>query len=171
MKKLLFALLFLSGISVFAQFRQPGRGVRQAPPSQNQQVFDFNPEKAIGLITYNVEKTAKKVGVKKNKDSYNKFVNALSKFNKEVTDLKRINSFTFNQEKENVESSHKLTMESRDFSVLQKAYQRASETFKPIVKELEIKEKALDSVMVGLLSKKQLKKFKKYTETLKRKRS
>ena len=175
MKRIVFLLLLLSVVSASAQFmnQRRGRGIRQSPmPNQNQpQEFVFNPEKAIGIVIYDVERAAKKIGLKnKKKDEYKQFSTLLTKFNKDMRDLARINSFTFSQEKQNVESSHKLSMESRDFSLLEKAYKQASEKFKPIVDQVKEKEKKLDTSFKTFLSKKQMTKWGKYKQKQKTKR-
>lgn len=172
MKKLLFLFFFLSAVSVFAQFRNPGRGIRQAPaPNQNQAApFEFNPEKAIGITVYDIERAAKKIGLKKSKDEFKTFKNTLYKFNKEIKGLTRINSFTFSQVKQNVESAQKLATESRDYTILTNAYKEASTTFKPIVDVVVEKEKKLDASLKAFLSKKQFAKWEKYKRKQKTKR-
>lgn len=164
MKKLIFLLLIFVGFSTYAQFRQPGRGIRQSQdPNQVQAApFEFNPQKVIGITTYDVERAAKKIGLSGNKPEFKSFKDTILKFNKDIKDLSRINSFTFTQVKNNVESAQKLATESRDFSILQNAYKEASETFEPIVKIVTDKEKSLDESLKSFLSKKQFDKWLKY---------
>lgn len=172
MKKfLIIALVFIS-IDATAQFRNPGRGIRQSQtPNQNQPPeFKFHPKKAIGIVIYDVDKAAKKIGLKKSKPEFKTFKSTLVKFNKELNGLARINSFTFQQVKQNVEASHKLATESRDYSILTNAYKEASDTFKPIVDIVKEKEKSLDATLKSFLNKKQLAKWEKYKRKQKTKR-
>lgn len=173
MKKYTLLILLFIGLNSTAQFMNPGRGIRQSPTpnEQNQQnPLLFNAEKAIGVTYYDVEKTAKKIGIKKNSDSFKKLKDTLVKFNKEIKDISRINSFTFSQAKIKVESAQKLATESRDFTILKSAYKEVSEDFKPIVEEVEKKEKKLDSFFKNLLTKKQFDKWEKYKLKLKTQR-
>ena len=68
-----------------------------------------------------------------------------------------------------MESAQKESMKSRDFSALQKANKEVTESFKPIIKVIDDKEKKLDDVLKGILSEKQFKKWTKYRENLKKK--
>lgn len=177
MKKVVLLLLVLMSITASAQFMNPrmnqrGRGIRQAPmPNQNQkQKFEFNPARNIGITIYDVEQAAKKIKLKKSKKEFVAFKNTLTKFNKDLNDIKRINTFTFAQQKNNVESSYKLANESRDATLLTAAFKQASEAFAPIVKQVEAKEKALDEALQAILSAKQMERWKKYKRKQKTKR-
>ncbi len=173
MKRLFILFLVLSSLSATAQFRNPGRGIRQSPtPNQGQpRKYEFNPEKSIGLTIYKIDKAAKKIGLKESKPEYKSFKNIIYRFNRDVRDLSRINTFTFSKMKQEVESAHKLSVDSRDFTLLKAALKTASDTFKPIVEQLKEKEKALDEKLKPILSKKQFKKWEKYKLKQKTKRS
>ena len=173
MKNYTLIILLLLGFKVSAQFMNPGRGIRQSPTpnEQNQQnPIAFNAEKAIGITYYDVNKTAKKLGIKKNSETFKKLNDTLVKFNKDIKDISRINSFTFSQAKIKVEGAQKLATESRDFTILKTAYKEISEDFKPIVEEVEKKEKNLDSFFKMFLTKKQFIKWEKYKLKLKTQR-
>ena len=68
-----------------------------------------------------------------------------------------------------MEAGQKETIKSRDYSALQKANKEVTESFKPIIKVIEDKEKKLDLDLKEFLSEKQQKKWVKYKENLKRK--
>ena len=174
MRKFTFLVFLLAGLSVAAQFRNPGRGIRQAPnrnQQNNTQPFpEFSPERAIGITYYNPEKAAKKIKLKKSKDEFGTFKKMILKFNKDVKDIARINSFMFLEAKQKVDGAQKLATESRDYTLLRTAFKEVGETFKPIVDIITEKEKKLDSLVKPLLNDKQFKKWKKYKENQKTKR-
>ena len=68
-----------------------------------------------------------------------------------------------------MEAAQKETIKSRDFTALQKANKEVTESFKPIIKVIEDKEKKLDLELKEVLTGKQQKKWIKYKENLKRK--
>ena len=68
-----------------------------------------------------------------------------------------------------MEAAQKETIKNRDYSALQKANKEVTESFKPIIKVIEGKEKKLDATLKEILTEKQQKKWLKYKETLKRK--
>lgn len=173
MKKLVVFILLLFEISVYAQFRRPGRGIYQSQtPQQNE--FSFSPEQAIGVVYYDVKKTTKKIDLKnrkKSKKAFEVFTKSLSKFNKDMKDLVRIYGFILNQQKQQVESARELAVESRDVKIYQDALKQASEAFKPIVEEIKEKEKAMDSVIKPLMTEDQFKSWVKFREKQKKKAS
>lgn len=173
MKNLFILFFVLTSLSANAQFRNPGRGIRQSPqPNQNQpREYEFSPEKAIGITVYNIPKAAKKIGLKESKPEYQKFKNIIYRFNKDIKGLSRINTFTFSKIKQEVESAQKLSLEARDFTTFKNALRKASDTFKPIVDQVKEKEKSLDEKLKPILSKKQFKKWEKYKQRQKTKRS
>ena len=68
-----------------------------------------------------------------------------------------------------MEAAQKETIKSRDFTALQKANKEVTESFKPIIKVIEDKEKKLELDLKEVLTGKQQKKWIKYKENLKRK--
>ena len=60
-------------------------------------------------------------------------------------------------------------MKNRDFSALRKANKEVTESFKPIIKVIDDKEKKLDITLKEILSEKQYKKWVKFKENLKKK--
>lgn len=176
MKAVIFSLLFFVSISSFAQFMNPRGGMNQRgrmgqPQMRNPQPQKppaFDGKKAIGIVNYDPEKTAKKISLKKSGKKFDSFKKIIVKFNKEINDVARINSFTFSEAKVKIESAQKLASESRDYSVLQNTYKEVSDLFKPIVNEVNRKEEELDNSLKPLLSEKQFKKWKKYKQKRKK---
>jgi len=68
-----------------------------------------------------------------------------------------------------MEAAQKETIKSRDYTALQKANKEVTESFKPIIKVIEDKEKKLDLELKEILTGKQQKKWIKYRENLKKK--
>ena len=170
-KNIIFTLLILFSLTAEAQF-QNNRGGRQRvlerPPNtarQSDPVFDV--EKNIGMTFYNVEKIAKKISVKKSSETYKKITSIFSAFNKDLKQVKRINTFVLTEGKTKVELAQKDVIDNRDYSVLEKAYKEVSVSFAPIVKVIEEKEVVLEKDLAKVLSEKQLKKWKKYKKKLK----
>ena len=126
-------------------------------------------EKAVGLTFYNIEKVAKKIGVKKASKTFDKLASIFNSFNRELKQVKRINTFLFSEGKSKMEAAQKEAMKNRDFSALQKANKEVTESFKPIIKVIEEKEEKLDTDIEKVLTDKQQKKWVKYKTNLKKK--
>tara|TARA_R110002073_G_scaffold123234_1_gene266759 strand:+ start:55062 stop:55586 length:525 start_codon:yes stop_codon:yes gene_type:complete len=153
-----------------AQFnRNRGRTANVRPDTRTQQKPpEFNVEKTIGLNIYNIEKTLKRIGVKKPKDKVKKISSIFSTFNKKNGELARLNSFAFSETKNNIEYALKQTQKTQNTSFMQKAYKDMATSFEGIIKELVEREKQLDAALEPLLSKKQFKKWKSYKVRLRK---
>tara|TARA_R110002074_G_scaffold293514_8_gene465221 strand:+ start:299 stop:820 length:522 start_codon:yes stop_codon:yes gene_type:complete len=168
---MLFTLLILFSLSAESQMMNRRQRIVDRPPMtpDQQKLPEFNVEKTVGMTFYNIEKLTKKVGVKKSSDTYKQVASIIKFFNKDMSQVKRINSFLMSEGKTKVELAQKETFESRDYSVLEKAYKEVSVSFEPIVKVVLEKEKDLDKKLEKILSEKQIKKWKKYKKKLKTK--
>ena len=176
-KTLLIAILIFS-ITAEAQYgsrygsqynRRQSMQPRQPRAAQQSRVPEIDVEKAVGMVFYNTEKVSKKIGVKKSSDVFIKITSIFNLFNKELKQIKRINTFLFSEGKSKMEAAQKETIKSRDFTALQKANKEVTESFKPIIKVIEDKEKKLELDLKEVLTGKQQKKWIKYKENLKRK--
>lgn len=175
-KGILLSLFVLSFLTVEAQQVLPNgqrmrqRVVNRTPGTTSaQRNPEFNVEKAIGLTIYDIERITKKVGIKKSNDNYNKVEKIFKDFNKEMNQVKRINGFLLSQAKSKVESAQTQVLETREYSILEKAYKEVSEGFKPITAEIKTQEEGLDKKLKEVLSDKQFKKWKKLQTKMKRK--
>lgn len=171
-KNIIFTLIILFSLTAEAQLqnnRNRRQRVMDRPPASSQRPKDpvFDVERNIGMIFYKIEKVAKKVRVKKSSDTYKKLTSILYVFNKDLKQVKRINTFLLSEGKTKVEVAQKDVLENRDYSVLEKAYKEVSVSFESIVKVIEEKEKELDKKLEKILSEKQLKKWKKYKKKIK----
>ncbi|MAC86888.1 MAG: hypothetical protein CMQ52_02010 [Gammaproteobacteria bacterium] len=146
------------------QQRQPMTTPKQKPPS-------FNVEKAIGMNIYNIEKVMKKIGVKGSSDYRQDVTNIFKDFNKDLNQVKRINTFLFSEGKLKMEAAQKESFNTRDYGILQEAYKEVTATFKPVTKIVKEKEDHLDEKLEKILSVKEYKKWKKYKTNLKKKKS
>ena len=152
-EKIFFIVLFLFSATINAQFnsqynrggigggrfqqRQPTTTAKQKPPS-------FNIEKAVGMTFYNSEKVIKKIGLKKSSEIAKVTTNIIEKFNKDLNQLKRINTFLFSEAKNKIESAQREAFELRDYVIFQKAYKDVTTIFKPVVKVVKEKEEKLN---------------------------
>ena len=142
---------------------------RQPRAAQQPRAPKIDVEKAVGLTFYNIEKVAKKIGVKKSSETFDKLASIFNSFNRELKQIKRINTFLFSEGKSKMEAAQKEAMKNRDFSALQKANKEVTESFKPIIKVIEEKEEKLDTDIEKVLTDKQQKKWVKYKTNLKKK--
>ena len=173
-KHILFISLFFSAFFAEAQYnsqfnRRQSMQPRQPRAAQQPRAPKIDVEKAVGLIFYNLEKVAKKTGVKKSSDTYSKFSSVLNSYNKELKQIKRINTFLFSEGKSKMETAQKEAIKNRDYTALRIANKEVTESFKPIISSIEEKNKKLDLDLEKILSVKQLKKWKKFNASIKKK--
>lgn len=177
-KKVILISFLLFSITTEAQYGSPygsqynrrqSMQPRQPRAAQQPRAPEINVEKAVGLVFYNTEKISKKVGVKKSSNTFKKMSSIFNSFNKELKQIKRINTFLFSEGKSKMEAAQKESMKNRDFSALRKANKEVTESFKPIIKVIDDKEKTLDVTMKEILSEKQYRKWIKYKGNLKKK--
>ena len=176
MKNLVLIALFLFSLEGFAQFNNNngGRGTlqhRRPVNSKSQKPPEFNVEKAIGLNFYDVEKVLNKMKIKNSDANYTSLVSLFENFNKELKDYSRINSFSFSEAKKTIEAAQKKSMDSQDYSFVQKAYLKIIEDLKPAINLVKEKNEELDKNLKGLLSEKQFSKWEKYKKKQARSRS
>lgn len=168
MKRIIIFFFLLCSFSlVNAQIRQ-GRTQNVRPETNNTKPPEFKPRKFAGIVTYDTEKVLKKVGVKKSNENYSKISSILKGFNKDMNDFSRLNTFTFNNVKSNVDAAQKQSVKSQDYSSLREAYSSASKALAPIIKQVIEKENTLNEKLKPLFSKKQFSKWVKYKLKLKK---
>ena len=162
-RNLIFISFLLFSMLVSAQFNRNNlRNQNVRPDTRIQKAPEFNTQKVVGLNIYDIEKVLKKIGVKKTSDNFKKAASVFKVFNKKNKELSRINTFTFSEVKKTIEAAQKKTQKTRDASFIQNAYKQMGVSLKDVVQELSKREKQLDADLEPLLSKKQLKKWKKY---------
>jgi uncharacterized protein YoxC len=172
MKKIIFLIILGCAINTQAQYgnsqrngqRQPGQQVPQIP--QKKQEPKFEVEKYLGIIVYNIKKTAKKSSIKLSSKQGKEFNKVLTKFNKDIKGITRINSFLLRSTKEMVENFQKKAIESGDYSNQMSIHKKMNERLKQIVETLREEDKKLDETMKVLLSENQYKKWIKYNKKL-----
>ncbi len=173
-KHILFVFLFFSTFFAEAQYnsqynRRQSLRPRQPQAAQQPRAPKVDVEKAVGLIFYNIEKVTKKIGVKKSSDTYPKVSSVLNSHNKELKQIKRINTFLFSEGKSKMEAAQKEAIKSRDPTPLRLTSKEVTKSFKPIISTIEEKDKKLNLELEKILSVKQLKKWKKYNASIKKK--
>lgn len=168
-KHIVFILLFLFSATINAQFNRQRIQPRTPVVSQQQRFPEVDVEKAVGMIFYDSEKVLKKIGVKKSSKNFNLIISILKKFNRDLNQVKRINSFLFSEGKSKIEFARKESAKSGDFSIIRNATKDVTTMFEPIVEVVKEKEKNLDLELEKILSSKELNKWNKYKMVLKRK--
>lgn len=170
-------LLFFIGLTSYAQMggmgmnRGMGMGtqrIRNMAPTQNTSKPDFQIEKQLGIVIYDIEKAAKKSKLKINSDEGKQFQSILTMYNRTIRDFRRINSFTLRSTKELVDNYQKQAEESRDFSGFEKIQKQVAESLKDIRETLKSEDIKLDKQIKLLLSDKQYKKWISYNRSIKK---
>ena len=169
-KLLVSILLFLFSLSAYAQYNRRQRIQPRGPVApQKQRLPEIDVEKAVGMTFYNTEKVIKKIGLKKSMEAFDVLTSIFGRFNKELNQVKRINSFLFYEGKAKIEFARQESFKTKDYSVIQKATKEVTSTFEPIIEVVEEKEKNLDLELEKVLSSKQFKKWIKYKMSVKKK--
>ena len=172
MKKIILLFIFGCAFTAQAQYgngqrngqRQQRQGASQTPQKAPKPKFEV--EKFLGIIVYDIKKAAKKTSIKLSSKEGKEFSKVLTKFNKDIKGITRINSFSLKGTKEMVESFQKKSMESGDFSNQRNVQKKMNERLKPIAITLRGEDKKLDKTMKGLLSENQYKKWIKYNKKM-----
>jgi hypothetical protein len=173
MKKIILLLILGCSFTTNAQFgngqRNGQRQQRQRQmPQTNQKAPEpkFEVKKYLRIVIYDIKKAAKKSRIKLSSKEGKEFSKVLTKYNKDLKDITRINSFLLRSTKEMVESFQKKSMESGDFSDQMNVQKKMNKHLKPIAKTLRKEDIKLDKTMKGLLSKNQYKKWIKYNRKM-----
>ena len=167
MKKLIF--LFILAFSTISQAQmRNGQRRSQLPQTQQRQPPepDFKVDKYLGIVVYDIKKAAKKSSVKLSSKEGKEFSKVLTKYNKDIKDFRRINSFVLRSTKDMIDNFQKKAMKSGDFSNQPKIVKQMNENLKPISETLKKEDEKLDKSMKSLLSEKQYKKWIKYNKKL-----
>lgn len=165
MKKYILLLFVFTSLIAHSQFNNGMRNQRQRQMPQTQQKQpepDFEIEKYLGILIYDIEKAAKKSSIKLSFDEGKKFFKTITAYNKKIKDISRINSFTLRSTKEMVENFQKNAQKTGDLSKQVEVQKTMTENLKPISDVLRIEDKKLDASMKEILSSKQYKKWIKY---------
>lgn len=168
MKKLLFLFAAMSFYTVSAQYMNGGmqnqrqRQSMNAP--ENKPKPNFNVEQYLGIVVYDIEKTAKKIGVKTPSDEGKSFSKILIDYNKKIKEIKRINTFTLNSTKEMVENFQKNVINNRDYSNQAEVQKKLENNLKSVSETLKKEDQKLDADIKKILSEKQHQKWIKYNK-------
>lgn len=169
MKKFISLFIFLFALTLQAQLRNGGlRGNRNPIPQQQTtpKAPEFNIERYIGIVSYNVEKAAKKTGIDLSSEKGKKFATFLKIYNRDTDQIRAINGFTLKNTKDMVENFQQKALETRDLSNQQKVQKTMVEKLKPIADAIKVEDKKLDDKVFNLLSEKQYKKWIKYNKKI-----
>lgn len=168
-RHIVFILLFLFSLRIEAQYNRQRIQPRTPVVSQQQRFPEIDVEKAVGMFFYDSEKVLKKIGVKKSSDNFNLVAAILKKFNRELNQIRRINSFLFSEGKAKIDYARKESVKSGDFSIIRNATKEVTSMFDPIIEVVKESEKNLDLELEKILSSKELNKWLKYKRNMKKK--
>ena len=171
MKKIILFLILGCAITAEAQYgyrnnNQRRRQNQAIQPSQKTAKSDFPIKKYLGIVVYDVEKTAKKSSIKLSSKEGKEFSKVITKYNKDIKDITRINSFLIKSTKDLVDQFQDRSRETGDYSNQQKIQLKMAENLKPISETLKEEDTKLDKTIKELLSEKQYKKWIKYNKKL-----
>lgn len=168
MKKYIFLLFVFTSFLAQSQFGgMRNQRQRQMPQTQRTPPEpNFKIDRYIGIVFYDIKKAAKKSSVKLKSKEGKVFSSALTKYNKDVKDIRRINSFTLRSTKEMVENFQKKARDTGDFSNQIEVQKKMGENLKPIVETLKVEDMKLVKTLKEILSEKQYKKWIKYSRKI-----
>jgi len=170
MKKIILLLILGCAFTAQAQYgNRNGGSQRQSQMGQTQQKApepNFNVERYIGIVNYDIKKTAKKSSIKLSSKEGKEFSKVLTKYNKDIKDITRINSFLLRSTKDMIDNFQKSSRETGDFSNQKKVQIKMGENLKPIFETLKVEDLKLDATMKELLNEKQYKKWIKYNRKI-----
>ncbi len=169
MKNYIFLLFVLTSFLVHSQFggmRNQRQRQMQMPQTQQAPKPNYEIEKYLGIVIYDIEKAMKKSSIKPSSKIGKDFSYILKKYNRKISDIRRINSFTLKSTKEMVENFQIHVQKTGDFSDKAKIDKQMVKNLKPITETLKNEDIALDKKIRNLLSKKQYKKWIKYNKRL-----
>lgn len=170
MKKYLLILTLLTSFLAQSQLNRGGmRNGRQRQMIQNPRKApepNFQVEKYLGIVIYDIEKAAKKSSIETSSTEGKLFSKLLLEYNREIKEIRRINSFTLRSTKEMMENFQKKARESGNFSERTKVQQKMIKNLTPISEALKLKDKKFNTSVKRILSEKQYKKWIKYNRKL-----
>ena len=170
MKKIIFLLTIMTFCSVNAQFMNGGlqnqrqRQMMQTPERAPEPNFDV--DQYLGIVVYDIEKTAKKSSVKLDSEEGKSFSKILTDYNSKIKQIRRINSFTLNSSKEMVENFQRAVIKNRDYSNQVEVQKKLAEDLKPISETMKTEDQKLDVEIKKILSEKQYQKWLKFNKSL-----
>ncbi len=170
MKKYILLLFVFTSFLAHSQFggnrmgNQRQRQMSQTPRPAPEPNFEI--EKYLGIVIYDIEKAAKKSKVKLSSETGKQFSTFLTNYNKEIKEIKRIYSFTLKSTKEMMESFQKKATETKDFSNSTEVQKKMGENLAPISEILKEKDIEFNRKIEALLSNKQFDKWIKYNRSI-----
>jgi hypothetical protein len=171
MKKYVFVLFVFVSLIANAQFGNRNNGFRQNQPQRDYTQPkttdpDFKIRLYLGIIVYNIKKSAKKSSLKLSSKEGKEFSKVLTDFNKRIKGITQINSFLLNSSKKTVDNFQKTARKTGDYSKQPKIQKQMNESLKPLAETLKEEDVKLDKSMKSLLSEKKYKKWVKYNKKM-----
>lgn len=170
MKKLVILIILFCAVTAHAQYgygnSQSNRQNQMMQTQQKAPEPDFNIERYIGIVNYDIEKAAKKSSIKLSSTEGKEFSKALTEYNKDIKDITRINSFVLKSTKDLVDNFQKTVIATGDNSSQKKVMTTMGENLKPLSETIKKEDLLLDKKLKNLLSEKQYKKWLKYNKKI-----
>ena len=165
MKNFILLIILVFSLSATAQRRQGSRGIsnRLLTNTNSSKPPEFKPNEVAGLIIYDL----KKVSIKEGSAEGKKATKAIRTYNKSIRDLERINTFSLNELKVVYNTAIKEIIDNRDYSKMTAAQKYIKTVLDPIKSESFKKDSILNVQLKEILSKKQLKKWVKFSNKVK----
>jgi len=169
MRYFLLLITLLFSFSLAAQRRSGSRGQssRALTNTNSSKPPEFKPNEVAGLIFYDLKKVYKKVSVKDLSDEGKKMAKAINTYNKSIKDIKRINRFSLNELKTVYSVAIKDVVDNRDYTKMTAAQKHIKTVLDPIKRESFKKDSLLNIQLKEFLSKKQFKKWIKFSNKIK----
>lgn len=169
MRSFILLIIFLFSLSLSAQRRAGTRGLssRELTNTNSSKPPEFKPNEVAGLVVYDLKKAYKKVSVKEKSNEGKKMAKAIQTYNRSIRDIKRINKFSLDQLKILYDVAIKEIVDNRDYSKMTDAQKHIKTVLDPIKRESFKKDSILNIQLKEVLSKKQFKKWVKFSNKIK----
>ncbi|RCS27435.1 hypothetical protein DUT90_04795 [Polaribacter sp. WD7] len=175
MKKIVYLIIILIGVSMHAQAQGAGRGQERVRPDQqrlnqqNRKPRAFKASEVAGLFFYDIDKVLKKLNLKNDK-SKPLVVSLLKKYNTQIKEIEFSNADTFTNLNKIVNAEMKSIRAQGNNRVNNQrglTREKAQEIIRPIRQKVRKNEKNLNNGLKDILTEKELKKWVKYQKAKK----
>jgi len=160
----LFVFILIFNTFLYAQQRGGNRSLSQQQGQREQMAMPtMNPENMARILIYDTDAVVKKLKIKKDpKKTF--IINAITKHNNKINELKVFNYETFDEVKKYLNKKREEVKLSRDFTIMKEARMNANEMLAPIRSKVIKQQNMLNITLEKELSEKEYKKWLKYQQ-------
>lgn len=156
--------ILMSSTSIFSQQRGGRQNSSQAQGQSSQMTMPkVNPENMARIIMYDSDEVLKKLKIKSSQKK-TIVIQAISKHNSKINEIKTFNYETFDEVKSFLTKKRNEAKLSRDFSTMKESQMQANGMLAPIRKKVQLQKKMLNATFEKKLSEKEYKKWLKYQQ-------